>query len=54
LTCHYGDINDVQIRMYDVVMLALVLAAFAGAAAYVLACAELTRPPQPPKRQPGE
>jgi hypothetical protein len=52
---HDGDINnEVPVRMQDVVMIALVLAAFAGAAAYVLACVELTRPPQPPKWQSDE
>jgi hypothetical protein len=40
--------------MHDIVMIALVLAAFAGAAAYVRACVELTRPPQPPERQSDE
>jgi hypothetical protein len=36
--------------MYDVIMIVLVLAAFAGAAAYVRACIELTRPSATPER----
>ena len=37
--------------MFDLLMLSLLLAAFAGAAAYVRACLDLTRPAQPPERQ---
>jgi hypothetical protein len=37
--------------MFDLLMLVLLLAAFAGAAAYIRVCLDLTRPPQPPERQ---
>jgi hypothetical protein len=37
--------------MQDLVAIALVLAAFAGAAAYVHVCIDLTRPSPPPERQ---
>jgi hypothetical protein len=36
--------------VFDLLMLILLLAAFAGAAVYVLVCLELTRPTQPPER----
>ena len=35
--------------MTDLLMLTLLLAAFAGAAGYVRACLDLTRPAQPPE-----
>jgi len=38
--------------MLDVLMLVLLLAAFAGAALYVRACLDLARPAQPPRRDP--
>jgi hypothetical protein len=54
LAWHHGKINEVQFSMHDVLMIALVLAAFAGAAAYVRVCAELTGPPQSSKWQSDE
>ena len=36
--------------MTDLLMLTLLLAAFAGAAGYVRVCLDLTRPAQPPER----
>jgi hypothetical protein len=38
--------------MLDVLMLVLLLAAFAGAALYVRACLDLAHPAQPPERGP--
>jgi hypothetical protein len=38
--------------MFDLLMLVLLLAAFAGAAAYVRVCLDLSRPAQPPEREP--
>jgi hypothetical protein len=35
----------------DLLMLILLLAAFAGAALYVRVCRDLTRPAQPPERR---
>jgi hypothetical protein len=36
--------------LFDLLMLILLLAAFAGAALYVLVCLDLTRTAQPPRR----
>jgi hypothetical protein len=36
--------------MVDLLMVMLLLAAFAGASLYVRACLDLTRPAQPPER----
>jgi hypothetical protein len=38
--------------VFDLLMLILLLAAFAGAALYVLICLEMTRPTQQPQRDP--
>jgi hypothetical protein len=43
------EVNGLQ-PMYDVLMLTILLAAFAGAALYVRACLRLTRSIQPPQR----
>jgi hypothetical protein len=37
-------------RMFDFLMLILLLAAFGGAALYVRVCLDVTRPAQPPRR----
>jgi hypothetical protein len=37
-------------HVLDLLMLILLLFAFAGAALYVLVCLDLTRPTQPPER----
>jgi hypothetical protein len=36
--------------VFDLMLLILMLAAFAGATLYVRACLDLTRPAQPPER----